>query len=147
MDIFDNKYNETTIFMLPMLYSNFKYTDVLTEDFINCYIADINKPGLDEYLHLVFHTTNFSLPIPEEFIKDYKYFLRGKYSKFSLKLKKIILSFWNCNGETNLHSILFKTDKMKEYWLKKPAKLGHKYSNSMEYWPKPILINETFNLI
>ena len=46
MDILNNKKSKSTIFILPLLYPGIQFTDVLTDNFINCFISDIRYQDL-----------------------------------------------------------------------------------------------------
>jgi len=145
MDIINNKWTKSTIFILPLLYPDIKFTDVLQEDFINCYISDVKYPEIEDSLIIEFHNNIASFKIPEEIKEDYKLILQGKYSKISELSKQQILYFWNEDVFSYLYSILYKTNKILKYWEEKTHKEIYK-SSSKEYFPKFNTYEETRGL-
>jgi hypothetical protein len=122
---------DTTKFILPLLFNdNTKHTNILTNDFKNAYIADIDDPSKDDYILVEFAdsgsnplTNNtesnleetyikddsiiYAYSIPDKFIEDYYKFLSGKYSEFSEQAKKHILNFWGEDDKSPLYRVLY----------------------------------------
>jgi hypothetical protein len=145
MDIINNRWNKSTIFILPLLYPDIKYTDILQDNFINCYISDVDNIEPENSLLIEFDDNIARFKVPDNFIQDYKKILRGNYSSISESSKKVIINFWNQNEESYLFSVLYKTSKILEYWTKKANKqISH--SHDKEYWPKFNIYSETRGL-
>jgi len=150
--------NDSTMFILPMLYSQTKdisNINNLLSDLQGCYIAEVDKP--DEYKIIALSNTQpvgFSnyinsnnnrhyFNIPNEYKSDFDLFLNGSYSKFSPIHKLNICKFWNLDQDHLWYNIIMKTDRLRNY-------LAHRYnihetliSNEAEYWNKPVLSKET----
>src|SRR4030042_4960678 len=139
MDIINNKKSKTTIFILPLLYSDTKYTQVLTDNFINCYILDNN-------IIIEFDNDIVKFKIPQEFTDDYKKITKSLYSKISDKSKEQILNFWDEDKSSYLYSVLYKTKRVLNYWQSKTDKKLH-LSKEKEYWPKFNIIEESYGML
>jgi hypothetical protein len=83
--------------------------------------------------------------VPKEHMEDYYLILDGKYSEISNILKLKILKFWGENEISLLYSILFKTEKIKEFW-EKTDKNYKIFCADEEYWYLPKLDSEIFNI-
>lgn len=142
MDIIDIKKSKSTIFILPLLYPEIKYTDVLFEHFINCYISDERDIVPDNSLIIEFDDNVCGFRLPEELIEDYNKILHSQYSEISNESKIRILYFWQADTDSYLYSVLYKTSKILEYWSKKTNKEVHA-SKDKEYWPKFNIQEET----
>ena len=160
MDILRHAKTDTTKFILPLLFKNDKYPEIITNDFTNAYIADIDDQSKDGYVLLAYtenSVMNFKsveevyvkdnlniyvFSIPEEYMEDYYKFLTGKYSEFSEQTKNHILKFWDENNESLLYGILYKTDIAKKYWQEKYNENPDKWSNEAEYWVEPNMRKE-----
>jgi len=145
MDIIDIKKSKSTIFILPLLYPEIKYTDVLFEHFINCFISDVNSPLPDKSLIIEFDDNICRFRLPEEILEEYYKILHSQYSKLSNESKKNILYFWQVEEDSYLYSILYKTQKILDYWATKSGKEIFP-SDSKEYWPKFNTYEETRGL-
>lgn len=145
MDIINNRYNKSTIFILPLLYEDIKYTDIITDNFINCYISDIQFPDPDNSLTIEFDNDVARFRIKEDKTDDYKKIIRSQYSNISNISKKQIISFWQQDENSHLYSVLYKTNKILEYWSKKSGK-EIKANEENEYWPKFNTYEETRGL-
>ena len=132
MDPLRLKTNLATTFLLPLLHSaSLKHNDILTDTFINAYMADLDRPDNDNKL-LVRYATIHQLPewadnrllyeaedksimvtneIPDKFADDYQKFLTGDYSQFSKEYKDQVLSFWQATEDTLLYGVLHKIGK------------------------------------
>jgi len=145
MDITNNRWNKSTIFILPLLYPNITYKSVIFEHFINCYISDIYRIDPEDSLIIEFDNNLARFRIPEHKLEDYKKIIRSQYSKISDKSKKDILCFWEENKFSYLYSILYKTKKILDYWSNKINKPVYA-SEEKEYWPKFNSQEETYGL-
>lgn len=139
MDIINNKWSYSTIFILPLLYPDIKYTDIITDNFINCYISDNS-------LIIEFDNDIVRFKIPNDLVEDYKKITRSKYSKISNKSKQLILNFWNEDNSSYLYSVLNKTRKVLSYWQSKTDKKLYP-SKEKEYWPKFNLSEESYEML
>jgi hypothetical protein len=81
--------------------------------------------------------------VPEEWDYDFARFLEGKYSLFSEKYKQQILKFWGFKEGSVFHSMLYKTERVLKYWEDQGTDYTLTASEG-EYWPKPVLMQETF---
>jgi hypothetical protein len=129
MDIINNERSKTTIFILPLLYLDYKFTEIITKNFSNCYICNEDKVIIKYDNNIV------EIYISDELINDYKKIIRSKYSKISDKSKQRILNFWNEDETSYLYSILYKTIKILNYWQSKTSKKLYQ-SKDKEYWPR-----------
>jgi len=142
VDIINNKWSKSTIFILPLLYPDIKFTDVLQENFINCYISDILMTEPQDSLIIEFDNNIARFKLPEDKLDDYSLIKRSKYSKISNSSKQNIIYFWEEDKDSYLYSILYKTKKILDYWSKKANKRIYA-SKDKEYWPKFNLYEET----
>jgi hypothetical protein len=142
MDIVNNRWNKSTIFILPLLYPDIKFTDVLQENFINCYISDVILQEPQDSLIIEFDNNIARFKFPEDKLDDYSLIKRSKYSKISNSSKQNIIYFWEEDKDSYLYSILYKTKKVLDYWAKKSNTIIHP-SKEKEYWPKFNLYEET----
>lgn len=86
----------------------------------------------------------FPFAIPKEHIEDFYLIQQGKYSEISNTLKLKILKFWDEKETSLLHSILFKTQEIKNFWIKN-KKNPKNYCAEDEYWYIPDLESEYFD--
>jgi len=168
--------NESARFILPMLGSkDRKDSFFIIPEFHGCYIADSHKPELQNKIILVYdykmslsfikferalelhpyyekdydyaeeQQVAFVFEVPEEYQNDYELFKEGQYSQFSDEYKQQILDFWGLKGTNNIfYGLLNVTDYIKDYWgADEEAK---KTFAEFEFWPKPVILNETFVL-
>lgn len=168
--------NESTRFILPMLGSkDRKDSFFIIPEFHGCFISDMHKPELQNKIILVYdykmnlpfikferalelhpdyekdydyadeQQVAFVFDVPQEFANDYELFKTGQYSQFSDEYKKQILSFWGLKGENNIfHGLLYGTDYIQDYWGSDEA--AKETFAEFEFWPKPVMLNETFVL-
>lgn len=145
----------------------------ITPLFENCYIGDVNHPELQNKIFLLYnykmtvqfvkferslelmsgyntdydyadeHQVLYVFDVPEEHLKDYQLFLEGKYSQFSESLKSKILKFWNFKEGSLFYSLLYKTDKVLQYWSDQETDYTLTATEG-EYWPKPVSMQENF---
>jgi len=116
--------NKTTIFVLPLAVKGFTDNQIITDDFINAYIADIDKPEWDDYVILVYDREValediakasykyedyflYVINIPDDLLADYFQIIQGKYTEISEKAKQRILQFWSQNEDSKLYKILY----------------------------------------
>lgn len=142
MDVINNRWNKSTIFILPLLYPDIKYTSVIFQNFINCYISDITSEELDYSLTIEYDDNIAKFNIPEDKIDDYLLIKKSRYSKISDTSKQDILYFWEESKDSYLYSILYKTQKILDYWAKESNLTMHP-SKDKEYWPKFNLYEES----
>lgn len=168
MDPLRLKVNLTTAFTLPLLYDKgLKHSDILTETFINAYIADLGEPEQDNKL-LVRYATIVNLPewtnnfklyaskddaimvtyeVPDDQIENYQKILIGDYSKLSLSYKEMVLNFWEANEDTLIHGVLYKTgQEIKDFVLAVSDTDLDMVSDDTEYWRPPNLKQEIFGM-
>ena len=168
MDPLKLKVNLTTAFMLPMLYDqSFKHSDILTNTFIDTYIADLDKPENDNKL-VVRYATITDLPswtdtyslytsedesmmviyeVPEIYMDEYGKFLIGDYSKFSKKYKEQILKFWEADKYTFIYGVLYKhKDELNNFMMETLDIDLDFISVDAEYWKPPNLKQEIFGM-
>lgn len=145
----------------------------VNKHFLNCYTGDSSKPEYEGkiFLHYQYepginyitfekqlelipqHITDYDyddigsvmhvFDIPERWQLEYEHYLKGHYSKFSNDYKAQILSFWGLATDNVLFSLLYKTDKVKEYW-KKLKRDPKEFSAESEYWYKPDMSVEIY---
>lgn len=137
MDIIQlgKKYNNTTIFLLPVVAENKKFTDIISNKFINSYII----PGTGNKRIAILEENNIikeCLQIEDRFLNNLNLFFEGKYSFFSRNVKEIILKFWNLDENSILFQVLYNSKTMKlEYWSKIAGTTVLDFK--AENWPKP----------
>jgi hypothetical protein len=102
--------NKSTVFILPIVFSDKKYSDILTEDFINAYIADFEYPEYDDKLTVVRKSEVERHDIPKEYFEDYVKIIAGAYNATSDKYKQLVTSFWDCDKDSKLYNILYSPD-------------------------------------
>ena len=155
MDIINNKKSKTTVFVLPLLYPELKYTDVLFEHFVDCFISDIYRPEPDNSIIIEFDNNIARFRLPEDIITEKDLIVKSQYSKLSNLSKQQIIYFWNEDNNSYLYSVLYKTQKILDYWTAKAGQALYP-SNQKEYWPKfnvsqetrgTSKIHQTFNLL
>jgi len=122
--------NNTTKFILPMVLSDDKtYKDILTDNFINAYIADFNKPEYDNMILVVFYEEEeiggwkevyihnnhviYVFETPKEQEEDFFSSMAGLYSTLTDEYKKRLLQFWEQEEGSDMHCILYKINKKK----------------------------------
>ena len=181
MDIVRHLKTNTTKFILPLLFDEgvnrrgqdvreydegVKHDDILTKDFKDTYITDIDKQEVDDYILLEYdilfeeyslelldnyivdtYDNNdgniiFCLKLPDKFLDDYHKFLSGQYSQLSKEAKIRILEFWGANESTLLHGILYKTNVGRKFWEDKLNSTSDKWSIDAEYWFSPNMKRE-----
>jgi hypothetical protein len=168
MDPLQLKVNLTTAFMLPILLNKgLKHSDILTDTFINAYMADLSKPEKDNSL-IIRYATITDLPewvegqfayvdddtahimvtenIPDNLTEDYHKFLIGDYSKFSEEYKKQVLEFWEADEDTFMYGVLYKSgDEIKKFW-REDLETDLDMVPDTEYWRPPNLKQEIFGM-
>lgn len=144
MDIFDSKRrNKTTIFVLPLIFSNISYKTILQDHFIMSYLTeDLYEEPADGII-IEYDQDVVTFKIPNDKLKDYKLIINSQYSQISEESKQIILSFWEETKNSYLYSVLYKTNKILDYWNKKFPEF--QIVNITEYYPKFNMIDETRN--
>lgn len=132
----DGHCNRATIYLLPMLSAS-EY-DVYLDNIINVYIGDNRIPDLNEHIFIAYNNLNsvrfnnlktylknnnnyvldyeiddkliFVFRIPTNYRKDYFYFIKGQYSKFSDNYKKHIINFFNLRDSDSICGVLYKRE-------------------------------------
>lgn len=171
MDILAYNKTSTSQFIMPLLFGNKKFNEIITdfESFVNAYIADFDKPENDNKIILVFNEKQKELPelnmtdhytktikdeelffyvyeIPESLSDNYTYWLMGKYSLFTKEAKDTILNFWDAGENTLLYGALYKTgDAIKNFYKNNFKKKLDKWTNEdEEWWIEPSLSKEIY---
>ena len=156
-------FNKTSIFLMPLAFEpGTKYKNIIDKDFVNAYVADIDKPEYDGFdtVQLLYSGTKYKtigeltrynkdidgkkhtiyvMPTSKEFVDDAAIFFMGKYSEMSDDAKQRILDFWEENERTELYGILHKDSELIHKRYKPYEKLDE--SNGNELWP-PLELNE-----
>lgn len=119
----------TTKFIMPMLFSKDEsYKNILSNTFINAYLADFDKPEYDDHILLVFEEDSevpggfkaayiegdnvvYAYDIPEEWSEDYFTIMVGAYSEISNAYKQHLLNFWQEDESSDLYKILYKKEE------------------------------------
>jgi hypothetical protein len=142
------------MFILPIIFKGKKSTEVITEEFINAYIADFYLPEYDDDLLVVFESeVDFDIPvkdilltedhfvqiyfIPDEYLDDYLKVIAGDYSSTSNSYKELVLSFWEVDEKSSLYAVLYglkKDDLEKGYVAKKIKELLPAFKLSEEIY-------------
>jgi acyl-CoA synthetase (AMP-forming)/AMP-acid ligase II len=176
MDILNYNKTQTTQFIIPLLFKDKQITEIITnfDSLVNGYIADFDKPNLDNKIILVFNSKQKQLPeenqiehytktvkdgektndlffyvydLPEKYQEDYTFFLVGKYSKFSTEAKSQILNFWEAGENTLLYGVLYRTGTaIKKFWKDNfDTKIDDIWTkDDREWWIEPILRKEIY---
>jgi hypothetical protein len=145
--IFREQINKSLLLLLPLISNeNEDWTEYtgeykLSEDrntsFVNGYYSDVNRPYMEECIHLMFETEIdikfdlkkkelnenyqskyltkiddkfymiYSFKIPDRFKRDYKLMVKGKYSKLDDETKTKIVDFWKLNPKSQLFKSLY----------------------------------------
>jgi len=142
---------DTTRFLLPLL--GYDKDTIINKDFINAYLHENHNIALTTIIVLIYKTPNKLLEgvkfkQKEDLIyyyftfnaKAYELFLKGKYSKFSLEHKSMIIDFWGVPKNSRLSNILNPKDFVLETTLYIPTPL----IQEKEIWPKPNPFKEIF---
>jgi len=166
--------NCTTRFLLPIVFPNTTYDELIANGFKKAYVGMLDDDAYDDSLILVFHKDTdedmleelfdgkdvtivedehddeLQLIIVENWSEEsidneYSNFLTGKWSKFSVKSKDNIQSFWNDDAESILNMILYKNPKFQdnlESFLS-TIFVGKDIDNpDAEFWPQPDIIED-----
>jgi len=123
--------NETTRFLLPIVFTNTTYEELVANDFKEAYIGMLENPEYDDNsIILKFDYESYSeetlddmitaldradlfikkednvivYSLPEELQEQYDTFLQGKYSEFSDESKQNIVDFWGGLDKASLIS-------------------------------------------
>ena len=172
MDILAYDRTLTSQFLMPLLFDNKKFTEIITDfdSFVNAYIADFDKPNNDNKIVLVFNAKQKELPetnqvdkytktikdgdlffyvynIPKGLEENYTSWLIGRYSLFSDKAKKMILNFWDVGRNSLTYGVLYKTgDAIKNFYKEHfNKKLDETWSSDNEdWWFPPKLMREIY---
>lgn len=137
-----NIFTKHSIFSLPLIFKELNKKILLSNRFINMYLADINQPLLSNSIFLMFHYPSIELI---ETLKSYKEYIttytlvieeirycvfvfkrtdlmnfiinntnKGLYYENSYNDKIQILNFWEVKPSSKIHSYLFNPDCVKE---------------------------------
>ena len=85
----------------------------------------------------------FQFRIPDEHLEDVNLFLSGKYSKFTDKLKKQIMSFHQLMAKHRIVQTLYKQDGLRKFWEKE---LGISLNDETELDSKCIIKEELWKI-
>lgn len=148
----------------------------ITDNFVNCFAHDENKPHLNNVIFLVYKYTNSYAFIQHEkmlvkfdsYLTDYDYdvtgqtiyafktdpqlranrekILSGLYSQISSDYKYRLLRFWNVGTMSNFFGLLYHSPLIKKYWEDKRLNPSE-FCAEGEYWNKPILQSESIQLL
>jgi len=164
MDPFKGNHNDTTKFLLPILFPDLTHDKLFSNYFEQAYIGSLDTDTLDDTIILkfqeedsmedfisdntIYHKDNIvAYAIPDELNEEYERFLSGKYSKFKEESKQNILDFWDEEKTSLLYGILYKTEEGKEILLNtvQDKKLKNRISSGLEnedieFWPPPNII-------
>jgi len=145
MNPFNLPLNNTTIFLLPLMFPELKYDKDFKNHLKQAYLGTLDSNNIDKYtLLLKFINTKEELQFDTDFEKSqYDTFIKGEYDSFSNKYKQTILDFWEedenslldliLNGEKD--KILYDfTDKIDKDIIEQIKETLH------EAWPPPNLI-------
>ncbi len=167
MDLLKLKHTQTTYFLVPLLFSkDTKSSQIITNSFVNAYVADFNKKQYDDKIILVYSERTelpvqnkvdeyrdagrrvFVYELPEVYQDDYVNILRGYWSKLSEDAKNRILSFWEETDDSFIYGILYhKPNKHVKAFYKKFTEIDPvKDLKNDEYWYKPNLVVEVLGL-
>jgi len=163
----------SSLFLLPLL--NLEKIDLKKYNFINLYLGE--EQYVDNKLYLLFEgesayeyadylkythhlyvdsyfldkKTMIVFNVPREFEKDYKYFIEGKYSKFSNSFKDLFPKTSNVydnlgvflNKEHTIYYHIFnRSEWLKETWMEK-LKINE-IPEDLELWDKPNIEKEVY---
>lgn len=157
---------KTAIFIMPLfLGKSVNYKAIVDKDFVNAYIADLNKPELDDKL-LIVYKRNRQIDFGEKLLTDYVYkkdnktykvfvieedddytedvlkVMASEYSKLSEEAKDTILKFWNQGEGSDLWCVLYKKKPSKTFW-----KVGEDLSDlEGELYPPFKIHKEVFDI-
>lgn len=139
----ENEFNECLIIQHKFDFRNPEFTKYENEMTNNQYfVKAIDK---EDVVYYVFK-------FPEEYLKEYYFYIDGKYSKFGNDAKQLILSFWEkmygksadgINAIITIKHILYKDEKRKK---KLEEILATSLHPDAELGEMPIKSNETINL-
>lgn len=170
--------NKTTVFLLPILFPDSIHDEIFSNYFKQAYVGLLDSSEDIEYdILLEFDedkvtpdlwsdiTDNIQAPgaevksiddnlitytFDDEWSKtQYELFLKGVYSQFDDKAKKIILEFWKEDDNSLLYAILYNdSEKVEQYTphLNKDIIDQLKETNG-ESWPAPNLFVDEFLLL
>lgn len=170
------KKTESTRFILPMIHPELNAEFFITDNFINCFAYDANKPHLNNVIFLVYKYNNSYAFIQHEkklvkfdtYLTDYDYedsgqtiyafktepqlqtdrekILSGLYSQLNSEYKYRLLRFWNVGINSNFFGLLYNTPIIKQYWSNKGIE-PNTVCVEGEYWNKPIIEEESIKLL
>lgn len=135
---FINSYllNIDTIPELGIVYRFFN-----TEDYKKFELQIRKLPNFLRSLEPDYQYSMFIFKFPEEHYDDLQKFFDGRYSVLSVTAKKKILSFNNCNEDSILGQILYKSPVRKKQF---ELDFGVKIHSELELYDKPKLSEEVF---
>lgn len=166
--------NESLKFLLPLIGDTYNPNFYLKDNFIGCFVGDVNKPEMDGNLLLVYNYpqtiewANYEEKLMQlpNFKGDYDYgdkgyviysfslddneedfenIINGYYSNIDPNSKLRITKFWEKhNKNTLINKILTKDNSLDNMW-KSWKKRSEDYCSENELWYKPDLNMEIFN--
>lgn len=127
MDPIKLQHNDTTKFLLPILFPHITHIELFTEEFEQAYIGKLDDEQFDDTIILKCNEsydlsyieencigkllssdeTLLVFDLPEDIKEEYEKFLNGEYSQFSERSKKDILNFWDTDEDSLLYTILY----------------------------------------
>lgn len=164
MNPFKGSHNDTTKFLLPIMFPNFTHDQLFSNYFEEAYIGMLDGDDYDDTIILAYEevpvpedtptdlnvlkvTDNYIVyEIPEELDDEYSKFLNGRYSELTEESKQKILNFWDEDESSILHGILYKTEIGKDTILNIVDKeFKDKIAKSLskekvEFWTPPNIV-------
>ena len=140
--------NLTTVFILPMLYDkDLKHSDILTDNYENTYIADLDEPVDDNKIIIRYDDDRQTFEMPDEYLDEYHKFILGDYSKLSNEYKQKVLNFWEANEDTLLYGVLYKEgETIVNFWKDNLDTNLEIIGAGTEYWKPPNIKEEIFGI-
>lgn len=155
----------TTKFILPMVFEDdVRYDKILTDEFVNAYIADMDVPDSDNSIIVVqrgdfipkvtnavlrdFYTKEddtevLVYDVPEKWAEDYFQFMIGSYTDFSEEYKERLLHFWDNDSDSELYKVLYKILPDNKVELELEHDID--FDSLDQLYPEPTIVNEIYN--
>lgn len=128
--------NKSSVFIMPLVFpDNITYRDIVTKDFVNAFISDLDDARYDGFdtLQIAYNKNRrktigeverykynhddkdymiYVFDTPEEYMNDMVTFFRSRYSELSDKAKERILKFWDEKDTSELYAILYNKPEL-----------------------------------